>query len=178
MQQYLNKSEVFQNSPKGYQSFGLLLCNFLCPWRFKNCPIWSHCYCLRLNQESKRTPRPCFKKVNILRLMFNTSSSSSSCTSFQASIFIFFRISSWLFNLFPLSLSLSLTLYFSFSLSLFLSLSLSLPLSLFLFLFHISLFISKFSIFPQSVFPYLSNSPFLPIPVFFVSRFFTFSFQI
>ena len=118
MQQYLNKSEVFQNSPKSYQSFGLLLCNFLCPWRFKNCPIWSHCYCLRLNQESKRTPRPCFKKVNILRLMFNTSSSSSSCTSFQASIFIFSESVPCFSTFFlSLSLSLSLSLYFSFSLS-------------------------------------------------------------
>ena len=34
---------VATNYPKNYQSFGLLLLEFVWPRTFKNRPIWSHC---------------------------------------------------------------------------------------------------------------------------------------
>ena len=40
--QFLHKSEVFRNTPKSCQSFGLLLLEILLPKNFENCPIWSH----------------------------------------------------------------------------------------------------------------------------------------
>ena len=35
--------DVFQNSPKSYNTFGLVLKENLYPWTFKNRPIWSRC---------------------------------------------------------------------------------------------------------------------------------------
>ena len=41
-QVFLDKTEVFQNFPKSYRSFRLLLLEILYPRTLKNCPIWSH----------------------------------------------------------------------------------------------------------------------------------------
>ena len=64
--QFLHKSEVFQNSPKSCQSFGLLLLEILLPRTLKNRQIWSHCglgrriknaFCFFLCQEYLRRRR-------------------------------------------------------------------------------------------------------------------------
>ena len=50
-QQFLNKSEVFENCPKSCQSFGILLLDFLSVTTLKNRTFWSHCTRLTKNKQ-------------------------------------------------------------------------------------------------------------------------------
>ena len=77
---YIPKSEVFQNSPKSYQLFGLLLLEILFPRTFKNLLIWSHvsAYVGRYFYYCSCSSISCQSRKNVFRLRYKPTSLPSS----------------------------------------------------------------------------------------------------